>query len=683
MKPAPQQTSADGRVEFDAAGVPVAFQVFHAGANSFSKDGVSYTLNLSDADLQTIADNFERKGNLIPVDAKHLFAEVGDAVKMDEDELAKKNPLLFSELANGMLSLQKRGAALWANVEKWSADVRKIFSGQRTFVPYFSPVVRPVNIANGALEISDRAALRMTSLTLTCEPALNKLPSLALCDRAGENDFAFAVLKLTEPASTKQKTGVRMKKYLERLGALLGLSGDSLKLSDTEINTTAETVMQKAADKIEGLQNAASQFIASAKGSLKLTGEQTLDTIAAAIGQLATNAGGSALQLTEVTSRLRVLEGNEHGRLVESLLREGKLTEAMKPWAVGQTSLQLTEWAKHAPVIVQPGQSVQGNGEAPAAPGSLMMTEQDFSASQNAFGKSPKEKLENFAKANGLKIPAAMLARVAVMLLAVVFGFMSVVPAARATAATGPVDTAVRAGDIIAPVASSNVLYAGHIACLNSSGVAVDGADSSGYKAIGIFAETVDNTGANYSATKTVKVRRGVFGFTTGSTNTVNDIGAMAYILDNVTVGNASEASQDIMAGVIVDVQSAKTRLDATNSTTIVWVDMLSVGRQGAASFTTVSASSTATLSGNATVGGTLGVTGNTTLSANATVSSNLAVTGASTFTGVATLNGSNTVFGSSMVGGSITQLTVSAYLKVQGPGGTNYYIKAYLPTGP
>ena len=50
---------------------------------------------------------------------------------------------------------------------------------------------------------------------------------------------------------------------------------------------------------------------------------------------------------------------------------------------------------------------------------------------------------------------------------------------------------------------------------------------------------------------------------------------------------------------------------------------------------------------------------------------------------GVTTLSGTNTVFGSSMVGGSITQQTVSAYIKVQGPGGTNYYLKAFLPTGP
>ena len=459
-----------------------------------------------------------------------------------------------------------------------------------------------------------------------------------------------------------------MKKNLERLGALLGLSGDSLKLSDTEITGTAESLVQKAADEIETSRSRVAAFIGGIKDSLKLTGEQTLDSILAAVKSLAATSGGNALALTELKSQVDELAAFRKNAVIGELMKEGKLTAAMKPWAEGISLTDLNKWASTAPVVVQPGQTVAGNGDAPENPnGALMMTESDFGASQNAFGKSPKEKLENYAKANGLKIPAAMLQRVALFCAFIlgVSAFFGGAQSARAADATGPINTLVRDGMYLSPLASSNILYAGTIAALNTNGYAVSASDTSGQKVIGIFDQSIDNTGASYKSNKTVRVRRGVFALATGSTNTVADIGNMAYVLDNQTVGNASEATNDIMAGIIVDVQNDLLRIGATDSTVRVWVDTLSVGRQGAATFTTITAS------GNSSIAGSLNVTGAVSLA------STLGVTG------VTTLSGTNTVFGSSMVGGSITQQTVSAYIKVQGPGGTNYYLKAFLPTGP
>ena len=458
-----------------------------------------------------------------------------------------------------------------------------------------------------------------------------------------------------------------MKKNLERLGALLGLSGDSLKLSDTEITGTAETLVQKAADEIETTRSRVAAFVGGVKDSLKLTGEQTLDTILAAVKSLAATSGGNALALTELRSQVDELAAFRKGAVIGELMKEGKLTAAMKPWAEGISLTDLNKWAITAPVVVQPGQTVAGNGNPPETKDGLMMTELDFEFAKNVPGKTMKDKVENFAKANRLKIPAAMLQRVALFFafLVGVSAFFGGAQSARAADATGPINTLVRDGMYLSPLASSNILYAGTIAALNTNGYAVSASDTSGQKVIGIFDQSVDNTGSSYKSNKTVRVRRGVFSLATGSTNTVADIGNMAYVLDNQTVGNASEATNDIMAGIIVDVQNDLLRIGATDSTVRVWVDTLSVGRQGAATFTAFTAS------GNSSIAGSLNVTGAVSLA------STLGVTG------VTTLSGTNTVFGSSMVGGSITQQTVSAYIKVQGPGGTNYYLKAFLPTGP
>ena len=155
----------------------------------------------------------------------------------------------------------------------------------------------------------------------------------------------------------------------------------------------------------------------------------------------------------------------------------------------------------------------------------------------------------------------------------------------------------------------SNVIYAGSIVCIDGSGLAVPGADATGYAMAGRAEVESDNTAANYSATKTNQVRRGTFRWENNASGFADaDIGSYAYVFDDQTVAVAASNTYDIVAGTITDV-------DADG----VWVDCLAAGGQGAASFTTLTAS------GNTAVGGTLGVTGNTTLSANATVGGTLA----------------------------------------------------------
>jgi len=141
-------------------------------------------------------------------------------------------------------------------------------------------------------------------------------------------------------------------------------------------------------------------------------------------------------------------------------------------------------------------------------------------------------------------------------------------------------------------VASNSIIYAGSLVCVNSSGLAVPAADSSGFAVVGRAEATVDNRTAVYSATKTIKVARGTFRWGNADAIAVADIGKLVYVTDDQTV-NKTGGGQNIIAGTVVDVDSSG-----------VWVDTAKVGPSGAAS------PSSLAVGANATVGGTLGVTG-------------------------------------------------------------------------
>lgn len=551
------QPIAELEVQHDAAGVPVAFGLLRVGANPLIKDGVSYVLTLSADDLATIARNYATKGNKIPVDAKHILATVGSMVGTDEDKLAKDNPALFSELMNGMLALEQRDGRIWAVVEKWSDAVRNIFAGGRSFIPYFSPVLRPirVNAETGTLEITDRSKLRITSVTLTADPALNHLPSLAACEAADGSDYAFAVLKQTEPAGTKTKEGVRMKEMLKRLGVLLGLKNDSLEMSDAEVPTKGEPIVAAAHTEIEGLRGKIASFVAGVATTLKLSATSTLDDVLAAVKLLASKADGTQLALTELNNSVAGLIADKKSNMIKGLLAAGKLTHAMIPWAEKQDVLALTEWSKAAPVLVPggivPQHEQQGGGTA------LVMTETEINVAK-ACGLNPAD----VAKQAGKKLPGAVAALLC--LFAFVFAMLFSGTNTLAAAATANVDAPDRPGMAIAVLASSNHIYAGTIGAVDANGKAAPAADTAGLKVIGRVAAEVDNTGSNYGTNTNVKIERGTFRWSNGGSFTAADIGTYAYVLDDKTVITAAQATNDITAGLIVSVDSSGVWLDTT-----------------------------------------------------------------------------------------------------------------------
>lgn len=195
---------------------------------------------------------------------------------------------------------------------------------------------------------------------------------------------------------------------------------------------------------------------------------------------------------------------------------------------------------------------------------------------------------------------------------------------ALAATLTASRDTPERTGELVSlNVASGAVVYAGGMVAV-SNGVAYPAADLTGYTVVGRAELTVDNSGAAYKAANPVPARRGVFRWANGGSFTAAHLGQFAYVSDDQTVTTAASATADIVAGLIVDIDTSG-----------VWVDTYAVPAQGAASLAAL------TVAGNAAVGGTLAVTGVATLpqlgGTTVTVTNNAAVAGTLAVTGAAT----------------------------------------------
>ena len=184
-------------------------------------------------------------------------------------------------------------------------------------------------------------------------------------------------------------------------------------------------------------------------------------------------------------------------------------------------------------------------------------------------------------------------------------------------ALTAERDTPERTGELVAVgVASNTTIFAGSMVAVSATGYALPASDTAGLKVLGRAESTVDNSGTAGDGAQTIVVRRGVFRWTNGDTFTVADVGTLAYVEDDAQVQKAGAATYDIIAGLIIAVDTQG-----------VWVDTYSLPASGSASVVNLTASGTAAITGNATVGGTLGVTGN------GTVGGTLGVTGVMTLT--------------------------------------------------
>lgn len=245
---------------------------------------------------------------------------------------------------------------------------------------------------------------------------------------------------------------------------------------------------------------------------------------------------------------------------------------------------------------------------------------------------------------------------------AAVAAVVMVASLAQASALSAERDTPWRGGQYTSlTVASNAIIYAGALVAVNSSGLAVPAADSSGYAVVGRAEATADNRGVLYVATKTVKVARGVFRWANADTIVAADIGKICYVTDDQTV-NKTGGGQNIIAGAIVDVDS-----------TGVWVDTAKIGPIGSAT------PSSLAVTGGATVGTTLAVTGATALNGGLTMDTSkftVADTSGNTFVG-----GTLAVGGASVFTGAVTQVATPVWAHAATTAPTNTASQGFVVT--
>ena len=106
--------------------------------------------------------------------------------------------------------------------------------------------------------------------------------------------------------------------------------------------------------------------------------------------------------------------------------------------------------------------------------------------------------------------------------------------------------------------AAAVLCLAGTIAVLNAAGNAEMGTTATTKVSVGVFDETVDNTGGAAGGVQ-VAVRRGCFQFAnSASTDALTnlDIGATCYIVDNQTVAKTDGSATRSKAGVVRSVDA-------------------------------------------------------------------------------------------------------------------------------
>lgn len=107
------------------------------------------------------------------------------------------------------------------------------------------------------------------------------------------------------------------------------------------------------------------------------------------------------------------------------------------------------------------------------------------------------------------------------------------------------------------PIAAGANIPQGVLVAVNSSGFAVNGADTAGLKIVGVSDEAYDNSAGSNGAAH-IAVVTGVFLFTFSSiTQAMLNTSPAMYVVDNDTLDDAAGPTNDVFAGILVEYVSS------------------------------------------------------------------------------------------------------------------------------
>ena len=293
---------ATASVERDAEGVPTAWRLLRTGANPITRAGASFGLDLAADDINQIVARHQAKGSKIPIDSRHWLFKLAEAKGVSESEALKHIP--DGRLALGFGGLEARPDGLWlANVDYVPAAKKLVQEG---VFRYFSPVIR--GLADGKL--------RVTSVAMENEPALNNLDSLAASaeDAAPIIDF--------EQALNQQRSN----RIMNQLASL------ALALGHDVLDLTAEGVVPgllEKAKKVKAAADLGEALLAKLKGSLALGAEDGPEQLIGHVLGLAVKAKSADDLKAKVDALALAAETAKRDVLIQDGLKSGKLTNAL------------------------------------------------------------------------------------------------------------------------------------------------------------------------------------------------------------------------------------------------------------------------------------------------------------------------------------------------------------------
>ena len=289
----------------DGNGVPVEWTLLKVGDNPICQEGRDGVIALSSADMRSIIDYHEKKGELIPIDSEHYLFALAQSKQLDEAEALRLFPSAVAALGYGALALS--GEELRVKVQ-WTPAAYAML--KEKIYKYFSPVLRGL----------EKPPLRLTSVAMTNTPAINNLDALAA--------------SATKPPGAPGRKAV-MGNLEKALARLTGRDAVALEAEEKERDAIAAEVEEKAS------------VIEQVRKLLKLPDTATLDEITAALaGELekAKTADAKQAQLDELAA---AAESREHAALVARGRSERKITDADMEYVNSLDSKALSAYLDH------------------------------------------------------------------------------------------------------------------------------------------------------------------------------------------------------------------------------------------------------------------------------------------------------------------------------------------------
>lgn len=353
-------SAKENNVIRDKNGVPVEWTLLRIGGNAFIRNGRKGVLHLTREDMESIMQYFYDKGELIPLDSNHYLHYLANEKNLEESECLRLIPSGVAAMGFGTLFL--RGEELRIKV-KWNPAAYRLM--QEKIYRYFSPAIR------GLVQ----PPLRVTSVALENEPAINHLDSLAAS--AVDRETPGNIPDHNNKHQQKEHAMTPVEKALSRL-----LGRDTLTLSADPSSVDDGSLAAGITEKVE--------LLAEFRRILNLQDDVPDALLVPALQKLISrdeDLEKLRKELNDAEEKLKQIriqqEKKQHDELLEQGIRDGKITPSTREWWGKLDNVQLSAHLAAAPVIIPQGITMRD--ALPAEDHYATLTAEDRAACQR-FG---------------------------------------------------------------------------------------------------------------------------------------------------------------------------------------------------------------------------------------------------------------------------------------------------------